>query len=73
MNRLKNFMTVIGGLFALGVFLTGCNDSVANSGMPAQPPQTLPVFQVHPADAATFDQPSPLRWKVPETWKSGLR
>lgn len=55
-KRMKNWMTVIGGLFVLAAFLSGCTDSVASSGMSAPPPQALPVFEVHPADAATADE-----------------
>jgi membrane fusion protein (multidrug efflux system) len=53
---MKNWMTVIGGLFALTAFLSGCTDSVASNGMQAPPPQALPVFAVHPADAATNEE-----------------
>lgn len=55
-KRMKNWMTIIGGLFIAAVFLSGCTDSVASNGMPAMPPQALPVFEVHSADAATADE-----------------
>lgn len=55
-KRMKNWMTILGGLFIAAAFLSGCTDSVASNGMPAMPPQALPVFEVHPADAATADE-----------------
>ena len=53
---MKNWMTILGGLFLLTAFLSGCTDSVASNGMPAMPPQALPVFAVHPANASTADE-----------------
>ncbi len=55
-KRMKNWMTAVGGLFVLAAFLSGCTDSVASNGMAAMPPQSLPVFAVHPANAATSDE-----------------
>ena len=55
-KQLKNVMAAVGGLFLLSAVLSGCSDSVANGGMPAPPPQTLPVFRVQSADAATYQE-----------------
>ncbi len=56
LKRMKNVIAAMGGIFILSAALSACTNSAANSGMMAFPPQTLPVFQVHPTNASTTEE-----------------
>jgi membrane fusion protein (multidrug efflux system) len=56
LKRMKNVIAAMGGIFILSAVFTACTNSAANSGMMAFPPQTLPVFQVHPTNASTTEE-----------------
>lgn len=59
MKRMKNSVTAaLGVIFVLAAFvigMTGCTESAANANF-QQPPQTLPVIQVNPTNASTYEE-----------------